>query len=108
MTDIASFVAKKRKQVKVETVEDKIKKLPWYRRPIERTAFVSRKAKDGNLYVHHCEWTKEVWIGPYKNDKEVLDIINAYVEESLKSPLDRAPRNSIHSVWVEDYNKFFC
>ena len=107
MDDIASFVAKKRKQVKVETIEDKIKKLPWYRRPIEKTAFVSRKAKDGKFYVHHCEWAKEVWIGPYKDDNEVLDIINAYVTESLKSPLDKAPRNSIHSVWVEDYKKFF-
>lgn len=108
MSDIASFVASRRKQVKVESVEDKIKKLPWYRRPIEKTSFVSRKAKDGKLYVHHCEWAKEVWIGPYNTDKDVLGIINAYVEQSLKSSLDKAPSNVIHSVWVDDDKKFFC
>ena len=107
MNDIASFVAKKHKSVKSESLEEKIKKLPWYRRPIERTAFVSRKAKNGKLYVHHCEWSEHVWIGPYSSDKEVLDIINSYINESLKSPLDKRQTNLVHSVWVEDQKEFF-
>ena len=107
MSDIASFVAKKHRQVKVETMEDKIKKLPWFRRPIEKTAFSSREGRDGKLYVHHCEWSDHVWIGPYETKKDVDGIIQAYVDASLKSPLDKAPFSPIHSVWVEDRDNFF-
>jgi len=107
MSDIASFVAKKHKKVAVETIEDKVKKLPWYRRPIEKDAFTSRKDKYGKLYVHHCEWSEHVWIGPYISQKEVDGIIDSYVKESLKKPLDKTQTNLIHSVWVENADDFF-
>ena len=106
MSTIESFVASKRKAIKVETICDKIKKLPWYRRPIDKESFISRKGKDGNLYVHHLEWSKYTWIGPYQTQKEVDDVINVYVTESLKAPLERKQHKLIHSLCVEDDNFF--
>ena len=107
MDNIADFVAKKRKKVTVETIEEKIKKLPWYRRPISKEAFTTRKGKDKKLYVHHCEWSEHVWIGPYDTTKDVDCIIDSYVTESLRTPLDKKQTNLIHSVFVDDVDDFF-
>ena len=108
MSDITSFVAKHRKQVKPISIEEKIKQLPWYRRPIERSAFIYKKAKDGKYYVRHNEWSKQIWIGPYQTKKDVNDIINSYVEKSLLSPLNKiVSKIEIHSVYINDLNNFF-
>jgi len=108
MSDISSFVAKHRRQVKSISIEEKVKQLPWYKRPIERGAFTSRKAKDGKYYVRHEEWAETIWIGPYKSMKDCDDIINSYVEKSSVKPLDRiTPDREIHSVYVDDVDKFF-
>ena len=108
MTDIASFVAKHRRQTRDISIEEKVKKLPWYKRPIERSAFISRKAKDGKHYVRHVEWAERIWIGPYNTIEDVDDIINSYVEKSADKPLDRiTPNREIHSVYVDDVNSFF-
>lgn len=108
MTDISTFVAKHRRQVKPVSIEEKVKQLPWYRRPIEREAFTSRKAKDGKYYVRHIEWAERIWIGPYRTLKDCDDIINSYVVTSNIKPLDRiSPDREIHSVYVNDVNKFF-
>lgn len=108
MSDISTFVAKHRRQVKSISIEEKVKQLPWYRRPIERGAFTSRKAKDGKYYVRHEEWAETIWIGPYKSPKDCDDIINSYVEKSFVKPLDRITVDKkIHSVYVDDVDKFF-
>lgn len=98
---IAAFVRKKRK-VQTQTVEIKEVKTPWYKRPIERTAFVIRESIDGKFYAQHNEWSKRVWIGPYKSEEETIKVIDSYVNESLKGTLDKKPINSIHSVIIED------
>lgn len=107
MSDIALFVAKKHKNVSVETIEDKIKKLPWYRRPIEKDAFITRTSKNGKIYAHHREWAENIWIGPYASKKDVENVIDAYVKESLKRPLDKTQTNLIHSVFIENTENFF-
>ena len=108
MSDLSSFVAKHRRQIKPISIEEKVKQLPWYKRPIERGAFTSRKAKDGKYYVRHIEWCEKIWIGPYKSMKDVDNIIDSYVEKSSIAPLNRITSDSeIHSVYIEDANKFF-
>lgn len=108
MTDISTFVAKHRKQVKSISIEESISKLPWYKRPIERDAFTFRKAKDGNYYIRHMEWAEPIWIGPYQTMKDVDGIINSYVEKSFSTPLNKiSGSKEIHSVYVSDVNKFF-
>lgn len=100
MTDIASFVAKKRRKVVTETIIDKIDKLPWYLKPIEKESFISRKDKKGNFYICHKKWSEHIWIGPYADEKEVEKIIDSYVKREIKT-------NSIHSVWIDDTESFF-
>lgn len=108
MSDISSFVAKHRRQVKAVSIEDKVKQLPWYRRPIERSAFTSRKAKDGKYYVRHKEWAETIWIGPYLTLTDCDDIITSYVEKSSVKPLDKiTPNKEIHSVYIDNVDKFF-
>lgn len=103
MDKIAEFVNKKR------VVKDDIKKptIPWYKRPLEHNEFSYRKAKNGKLYVQHNEWSKNTWIGPYNNLKEVNDIVDAYVKESLIAPLDRKTNKNIHTIVVDDESEFF-
>jgi hypothetical protein len=103
---IAEFVRRKRR-VELKEVEIKEVKVPWYKRPIERTAFTIKKAKDGKFYAQHNEWSKRVWIGPYLSEEAVDNIIDSYVMESLKGDLDKKLPNSIHSLTVDDEKTFF-
>jgi hypothetical protein len=106
--DISTFVAKHRKTIKEPSISEKIDKLPWYKKPIERSAFISRKGKDGNLYVRHKEWSEKIYIGPYTTKKEVKDIIDSYVNKSAEKPLNKiVSENDIHSVYVDNLKEFF-
>ena len=100
MTNIASFVTKHRKQINEVSIKEKIKNLPWYKRPIERSAFISRKAKDGKYYVRHNEWAEKIWIGPYNTIGDVDKIIDSYILKSSIEPLNRiTTENELHSLW---------
>lgn len=105
--DIGVFVKNRRKEIKVESITDKIKKLPWYRRPLERHEFISRKGRDGKFYVQHNEWHKSIFVGPYKTVGEANDIIESYVCESNKIHLDKKVDSRVHSIQIEDYETFF-
>ena len=108
MKDISSFIKKHRNEPKEATIEEKIDKLPWHMKPIEKTAFKHRKAKDGQYYVRHNEWSDKVWIGPYKSITDVHKVIKSYIELSKEEPLNRiTATNDLHSVYVEDMKKFF-
>lgn len=108
MTDISTFVRKHRREVKDISIGDKVDKLPWYKKPIERNAFISREGKDGKHYARHKEWSKEIWVGPYNTIQEVDELIDSYVRESEKEPLNRITINhGIHSVYVDDIKTFF-
>lgn len=107
MDKIGEFVLKKRKVSNTKGFEIKEERLPWYKRPIERTDFHYRKGKDGKLYVQHNEWSKKTWIGPYDNKTEVENIVESYVMESLKAPLHRKTNSNIHSITVDDEPRFF-
>jgi hypothetical protein len=109
MDKIAEFVRKKR-VIHDETPKVEIKevKIPWYKRPLEASEFIIRKGKDKKYYIQHKEWSKRVWIGPYKNKNEVDTIIESYVVESLKfTSLDKKVNNTVHSLIVEDEKIFF-
>lgn len=106
--DITAFVTKHRKQSINISIEDKINSLPWYKRPIEREAFIYKRRKNGSFYIKHKEWANNIWIGPYKSKDEVENIINSYVEKSALSPLDRVKNNkNIHSVYIDNTESFF-
>lgn len=103
MSNIASFVSKHRKQINTVSILEKISKLPWYKRPIEYSAFTTRKAKNGKYYARHKEWSTHIWIGPYNTQEDVNRIINSYVVKSAEKPLNKiTPNEEIHSVYIED------
>lgn len=106
---IAEFVRRKRViHDDIKTVEIKEVKIPWYKRPLEHDEFISRQGVDGKLYVHHKEWSNRVWIGPYKNEKETKEIIDSYVNASLRTPsLDKKTNSKVHSLIVENEKEFF-
>ena len=107
MDKIAEFVKKKRIIHNLEKPSIQEVKVPWYKRPLNKSEFTTRQAKNGKFYVRHDEWGKKTWIGPYNNTSETNWIIDSYVLESLKEPLDKKTNNNIHSVVIEDENIFF-
>lgn len=107
MDEIGIFIKKRRKEVKVDSISDEIKKLPWYRRPLIKEEFITRKGKDNKFYVQHNEWHRTIWVGPYNTSKDAEDIIESYLDESQKAPLDKKLDSKIHSVQIEDVETFF-
>lgn len=63
---------------------------------IQKSDFI-KKEVDGNFYGQHKEWKKNIWIGPYRTEKELDKVINSYVTETKKDILHRDIKN-IHSV----------
>ena len=107
---ISDFITKRKTIKKVEMPEvQSIDKVPWYKRPLEKGEFKYRLAKNGKYYIRHNEWSEVVWIGPYNNPSEVESIVNSYIEESLKNPLDRKFLNHgvVHSVTIDNPSTFF-
>lgn len=104
MDKLAEFVLRKR-VVKEPQKPQLI--VPWYKRPLEREEFSYRQGNDGKFYVRHKEWSKRTWIGGYNTVKEVSNIVDSYVRESLKEPLDRKTNSNIHSITVENETVFF-
>ena len=107
--EISKFIKKRKaKSADIPKKEDTADKpTPWYRRPLKADEFISKLAKNGRYYVRHNEWGKTIWIGPYKDIKDVNNIIKSYVIESLKGPLNRKYNEEIHSVIIEDPDAFF-
>ena len=104
---IEEYLRKKRKpSAVVKQVEIKQVELPWYKKPINKDDFHTKKAIAGKYYVQHNAWSKRTWIGPYETTTETDNIINSYVIESLKGSLERKPMDSVHSIVVDD-NSFF-
>ena len=118
MDKIAEFVMRKRvvtepkktfiAEVKTITPSAEEKpKLPWYKQPIEREAFSYKEAKNGKLYMRHREWSEKIWIGPYNTPQDINSVINSYILESLKAPLDRKRDSNVHSLIIENETDFF-
>lgn len=106
--EISNFINKRRAKIKrpeIEQVTDK--PTPWFKRPLEKSEFKHKLAKNGRYYVRHKEWGERTWIGPYRTIDDVNSIINCYVVESLKGPLDRKYDDSIHSVIIDNPEEFF-
>ena len=107
MDKLKEFILRKRVVKDSQTTEIKEVKIPWYKRPLERSEFYYRKAINDKLYVRHEEWAKHTWIGPYDTKKDVENVVDAYVRESFKAPLDRKENRNIHSITVENEPQFF-
>lgn len=103
------FINKRRKPTSLEIPRPTVvqEKLPWYKRPLERSEFMFRLAKNGRYYIKHKEWGKGIWIGPYTNVVDVEAIIASYLTESLKTTLDKKVNSNIHSVIINDEKEFF-
>ena len=109
--ELSDFFKKRRAKtstVKVASIEPITSKpLPWYRRPLDKSEFSYRLAKNGRYYVRHKEWSNCVWIGPYRNVEDIKAIVDSYVMESLKNNLERKCDSSIHSVIIDNPEEFF-
>ena len=108
--EISNFINKRRTKQSIakpgiEPITDK--PIPWYKRPLEKSEFSHKLAKNGRYYIRHKDWGKLVWIGPYRNIEDVNAIVDSYVVESLKGPLDRKYDDSIHSVIIDNPEEFF-
>lgn len=104
-TKLKEYISRRRKVPK--PVEVKKVKLAWYQRPIMKEEFVTKKGRDNKLYVRHNEWSKTIFIGPYKNTEEVNEIINSYINASLETSLDKKLDSRVHSISIENPNEFF-
>lgn len=107
---LIQFIKNRRKPTSLEIKTPKVgaapAQIPWYRRPLSRSEFMFKIAKNGRYYVRHKEWGKGIWIGPYRNTVDVEAVIGSYLEESLKGSLDRVVDSKIHSVIMDDDNDF--
>ena len=112
---LIDFINKKRKKaetkrvgVAVPSIHSDNKPLPWWKRPLEADEFTSKLAKNGRWYVRHKEWSKNTWIGPYKEHSSCQGIINSYVLRSLECNLiGKTLPNGIHSVIIDNPKDFF-
>lgn len=109
--EISNFIKKRRvkaSEVKTDSVEPvTTKPLPWYRRPLDKSEFSHKLAKNGRYYVRHKEWSESVWIGPYRNIEDVKAVVDSYMVESLKNNLEKKCDSSIHSVIIDNPEEFF-
>jgi hypothetical protein len=106
--EISNFISKRRARItkpEIKPLTDK--PTPWYKRPLDKSEFSHKLAKNGRYYVRHKEWGERVWIGPYRNINDVNAIIDSYVVESLKGSLDRKYDESIHSLIIDNPEEFF-
>lgn len=109
--EIYAFIQRRKAKINsvgvkpVETVE--VKQLPWYRRPLDKSEFRYKLAKNGRYYVRHKEWGNTTWIGPYTTVDAAERIIESYVVESLKDTLDKKTDSGIHSVIIDNPEEFF-
>jgi hypothetical protein len=110
-SELSQFIKKRRKPTSLEITKPVThvtqEKLPWYKRPLERTEFTSKMARNGNYYIRHKEWGKGIWIGPYTCVADVEKVITSYLVESLKQPLDRKVDNNVHSLTIDNEEEFF-
>ena len=109
--EISAFIQRRKAKiakVQVKPLEEITPKpTPWYKRPLERSEFRIKLAKDGNYYVRHKEWGRTTWIGPYDGLSAVHAVIESYVVESLKDSLDKKVDSSVHSVIIDNPETFF-
>ena len=109
--EIYAFIQRRKAKINhvgIKPVEaTEVKHLPWYRRPLDKSEFRYKLAKNGRYYVRHKEWGNTVWIGPYTTVDVVEKIIESYVVESLKDTLDKKTDSSIHSVIIDNPEEFF-
>ena len=105
---LSVFIRKRRNKentIPVQTLD--IKPTPWFKRPLEKNEFSYKLAKNGKYYVKHKEWGSNIWIGPYHSMENVNQIIESYVIESLKAPLDKKTNSEVHSVIIDNPENFF-
>lgn len=82
-------------------------KIPWYKRPIFRDEFIVKKGKDNKYYLKHNEWKPNIWVGTYDTIKECNEIIDSYVNKSLKQNDNLKLDSRIHSVIIDNEKDFF-
>ena len=104
-TKLLKYIAKRNK--KVAEVSISAPKPVWYKRPLDHSEFLTKKGKDGNFYVRHNEWSKTVFIGPYTTTDETREIIDSYVNTSLKlGGVEHKVDSRVHSIIIQNPDEF--
>ena len=74
---------------KTTIVNEKFEIIPkWFEIPIKKSDFII-KEHENKFYAKHNKWKNNIWIGAYDSEKELNDVINSYVKETKKKPIDR-------------------
>jgi NAD(P)H-nitrite reductase large subunit len=106
--ELSAFIKKRRKKAEITpVVVTKETFVPWYKRPLDKSEFSYKLAKNERYYVRHKEWGRTTWIGPYRTLESVNDVIESYVIESLKTTLDKKVHSNVHSVTIDNPEEFF-
>jgi hypothetical protein len=71
----------------------------WFETQIKKSDFII-KEYENKFYARHNEWKNNIWIGAYDSEKELNDVINSYVKETKKKPMDRNIKG-IKSILIE-------
>lgn len=82
-----------------ETDKEEIKELKWFQKPMLKTKFIIKEI-NGKFYAQYEGWKSNIWIGSYDTEKELNDVINMYVKETKKKPINRNMKN-IHSIIID-------
>lgn len=114
---LISFIYKERKKHETKNSNSIIsssgisdKKIPWYKRVLNKDEFICKLAKNGRWYARHNEWSKRIWIGPYKEKSDCESTIDSYIKVSQQnSILDKviSSTSNVHSLVIENPNEFF-
>ena len=85
---------------KTTIVNEKFEIIPkWFEIPIKKSDFII-KEHENKFYAKHNKWKNNIWIGAYDSEKELNDVINSYVKETKKKPMDRNIKG-IKSILIE-------
>lgn len=84
------------KKIKTEEIKEENKELKWHQKPMKKEKFKVQEI-DNKFFAQYDEWKENIWIGPYDTEKDVNDVINMYVKETKKKPINRIMKN-IHSI----------
>ena len=85
---------------KTTIVNEKFEIIPkWFEIPIKKSDFII-KEHENKFYAKHNKWKNNIWSGAYDSEKELNDVINSYVKETKKKPMDRNIKG-IKSILIE-------
>ena len=105
---LKEFIYKHQKNKKditkqISFTNDNIALVPWYRRPLDKNEFSTHFSNNGNWYIRHKEWSKHIFIGPYKTIKNCNDIYLQKIKIYKNFHANIIFLTYIHYLWQNNF-----